>query len=200
MDRNAVLAKTAKGLEEVKARTHALPQKLRSILIMVDGTSTAASLIAKFGGAAEIADALDGLMREGFLEVRSGAVAPSAPPAPPASPASPGAPATPSARSTQPLPSPAVPPVGATQPLPSPIVPQQSRKQALSALTRFLHDNLGPDADFVTGALEAARTPSDFMAAAERCAHTVAAARGAAKAQAFRDRAKAFADAFFGGE
>ena len=40
MDRSAVLAKTAKGLEEVKSRAHGLPQKQRTILIMVDGTAT----------------------------------------------------------------------------------------------------------------------------------------------------------------
>lgn len=175
VDSTAVLAKTAKGLEEVKARTHGLSQKLRSLLIMVDGTATAGALIAKFGGVPEIAAALDTLVRDGFVEVK-GAAAPS--PAPTSR---------------------APPPVGATQPPRSPVAPAQSREQALSALTRFLHDNLGPDADFVTGALERARTPAEFLAAAERCAHAVAAARGAAKAQAFRERTKAFADTYFGG-
>jgi hypothetical protein len=37
------------------------------------------------------------------------------------------------------------------------------------------------------------------MAGAERCAHMLAAARGAKNAQAFRERARAFADAYFGG-
>ncbi|HSD40546.1 MAG TPA: hypothetical protein VLD36_01640 [Burkholderiales bacterium] len=176
MDSTAVLAKTAKGLEEVRSRTHGLSQKLRSILIMVNGTATAGALIAKFGGVPEIAAALDSLAQDGFVEIKGAAAA---------SPA-------PAAR--------AAPSVGAPQPLPSPIAPAQSREEALSALTRFLHDNLGPDADFVTGGLERARTRADFQAAVERCAHTVAGARRAAKAQVFRERAKAFADAFFGRE
>jgi hypothetical protein len=174
VDSNAVLAKTAKGLEEVKSRTHGLSQKLRTILIMVDGTATVGALVAKFGGMPEIAAALDTLAQDGFVEVKGGA---GAGPAPVQH---------------------AAPPVGATQPLPSPVAPVQSRAQALSALTRFLHDNLGPDADFVTGGLERARTQSEFLAAVERCAHTIAGARGAAKAQAFRERAKAFADTYLG--
>lgn len=196
MDGTAVLAKTAKGLEEVKARTHGLAQKLRTLLIMVDGTATAADLIAKFGGVPEVAAALESLLSDGFVEVRGAggssrpAAAPAASPAPPMPPPPPAPPA-PTTRPT--------PPVSATQPMPSPVVSPQSRKEALSALSRFLHDHLGPDADFVTGALESARTRSDFLAAAERCAHTVAAARGAAKAQVFRERARAFADAFLGG-
>ncbi|MCX7893457.1 MAG: thiosulfate oxidation carrier complex protein SoxZ, partial [Burkholderiales bacterium] len=40
MDRAAVLAKTAKGLEEIRSRAHGVPQKLRTLLIMVDGTAT----------------------------------------------------------------------------------------------------------------------------------------------------------------
>jgi hypothetical protein len=171
VDSTAVLAKTAKGLAEVKARTHGLSQKLRSLLIMVDGTATAGALIAKFGGVPEVAAALDTLAQEGFVEVKGAAAPASRAPAP----------------------------VGDTQPPRSPAAFAQSREEALSTLTRFLHDNLGPDADFVTGALERARTPAEFLAAAERCAQAVAGARGAAKAQAFRERAKAFSDAYFGG-
>jgi hypothetical protein len=175
VDSTAVLAKTAKGLEEVKSRTHGLSQKLRTLLIMVDGTATAGALIAKFGGLPEIGAALGSLVQDGFVEIK-GAATPSPAPA-----------------------SRAPPPAGTTQPPRSPVAPAQSREQILSALTRFLHDNLGPDADFVTGGLERARTRADFLAAVEKCAQTVAAVRGAAKAQVFRERAKAYADAFLGG-
>lgn len=176
MDKTAVLAKTAKGLEEVKARTHGLSQKLRSILIMVDGTATAGDLVAKFGGVPEVGAALDSLVQDGFVEVKGA-----------------GAGSSPATLAR------AAPSAGLTRPPSSAVAPVQSRGDALSALTRFLHDNLGPDADFVTGALEAARTRADFLAATERCVDTVAAVRGAAKAQAFRERAKAFVDAHFGG-
>jgi hypothetical protein len=60
MDRNAVLlAKTAKGLDEVKSRAHGPPQKQRTILIMVDGVATAGDILAKFGGIPEIAAAAE---------------------------------------------------------------------------------------------------------------------------------------------
>ncbi|MFO1362377.1 MAG: hypothetical protein U1F45_07850 [Burkholderiales bacterium] len=172
MDRSAVLAKTAKGLEEVKSRAHGLPQKQRTILIMVDGVASVGDIVAKFGGIPEIAAALDALVRGGFVEVRragSGSTAPSAAAPPPA--------------------------IAVAGPPTAP----QSRAEALSVLTRFLHDHLGPDADLVTGALEKARTPAEFTAAAERCAGMLAAVRGAQKAQVFRDRASAFAATHLGG-
>ena len=75
----------------------------------------------------------------------------------------------------------------------------QSRAEALSALTRFLHDSLGPDADLATASLERAKTPAEFAVAAGRCAEILAAVRGNQKAQIFRERAKAFAAAYLGG-
>lgn len=170
MDRSAVLAKTAKGLEEVKSRAHGLPQKQRTILIMVDGVATAGDLLAKFGGIPEIAAALDALARDGFVEVTGTKGAP----APVAGP-------------------------GAGPPAPEPATQPQSRGEALSALTQLLHDNLGPDADLVTGNLEKARTAAEFAVAAERCADMLGAVRGKQKAELFRDRAKAFAAAHLGG-
>jgi hypothetical protein len=174
MDRNAVLAKTAKGLEEVKSRAHGLAHKLRTMLIMVDGVATVGEILAKFGGVPEIGAALDTLARDGFVEVKGlkggAATAPAATAPATASPAAAG-PAT---------------------------VPH-TRGEALGALTRFLHDNLGPDADLVTGRLEKAKTQAEFTAAVERCADMLGAMRGAQKAQLFRDRAKAFAAAHLGG-
>lgn len=193
MERKAVLAKTAKGQDEIKSRAHGLAHKLRSILIMVDGSATAGDILAKFGGIPDIETALESLVSQGFVEIKG---AQSAAPAPPATPKAPPVGAT------QPMPSPVapeVPPVGATQSMPSPVAPTQTRAQALSALTRFLIDNLGPDADVVTAALERARTRAEFLAAAERGAHTMAALRGASKAQVFRDHAKAYVEAYLGG-
>ena len=70
MDRNVVLAKTPKGVEEIKSRTHGLAQKQRTILIMVDGIATVGEILAKFGGIPEIAATLDALARDGFVEVK----------------------------------------------------------------------------------------------------------------------------------
>lgn len=171
MDRNAVLAKTSKGLEEIKSRAHGLAQKLRTMLIMVDGVATVDDIVAKFGGVPEIAAALDTLARDGFVEVKGfkGGAAPAA---------------------------------AATAPEPAsagPVTLPHARGEALSILTRFLHDNLGPDADLVTGRLEKAKTQAEFTAAVENCAEMLGAMRGQQKAQLFRDRAKAFAAAYLGG-
>ena len=163
MDRGAVLAKTAKGAEELKARTHGLAQKLRSPLIMVDGTATAGDIVAKFGGIPDVEAALEALVAQGFVEIRT----------------------------TKPAAAPAVPAAGSPA-----AAPAQTRQQAMSALTRYLIDNLGPDADALTGRLERARTAAEFAAAVEQCADMLQAIRGAAKAQAFRDRARAFAQQF----
>src|SRR5512134_83451 len=109
MDGTAVLAKTAKGAEEVKSRAHGLPQKLRSLLIMIDGTSTARDLIAKFGGIPDVEAGLQGLVDQGFVEIRG------APPAAPRAPASAS-------------PAPAAPP-----PTPPASAPPPTRAQAMSA-------------------------------------------------------------------
>ena len=170
MDRNAVLAKTAKGAEELKSRTHGLAQKLRSLLIMVDGASSAGDLIAKFGGIPDVEAGLQALLDQGFVEIKEAGAA--------AAPGPGGAPA------------PAATPAAA---------PARTRQEAMSALTRYLIDNLGPDADGLTGRLERARTAAEFAAAVERSADMLGAIRGEAKAQAFRDRAKAFEQQFLAG-
>lgn len=159
MDGSAVLAKTPKGADEVKSRAHGLPQKLRSLLIVIDGNSTAGDLLARFGGLPEVETALDTLLAQGFIEARAGAAA-------------------------------------AARPLPT--TAQPARAETLSDLTRYLLDNLGPDADLVTGALEQARGLADFNAAAERCAEMLGALRGQAKAQAFRERTRAYARSYLG--
>jgi hypothetical protein len=170
MDKSAVLTKTTKGVEEIKSRTHGLPQKLRALLIMVDGRVSAGDLLARFGGMPEVETAIDALLAQGFVEARI----------PAGSGTRAGSTVTPAAK-------------------PDTAAPAQTRTETLSALTRFLHDNLGPDADLVTDGLERAKTAADFNAAAERCAGMLGAVRGQAKAQAFRERARAYVDAHLGG-
>jgi hypothetical protein len=172
MDRAAVLAKTPKGAAELKSRAHGLAQKLRALLIMIDGVSTAGDLIVKFGGIPDVEAGLQALADQGYVEVRGTAPAP----------ASAGAQRT----------------VAAVQAAPA-AAPPQTRKEAMSALTRMLHDAIGPDADMLTGRLEKARTRAEFNAAVERCTDTLEALAGEARAQAFGARAAAFADQHFGG-
>ena len=45
-----ILVKTRKGLEEMAHRTGTVPQKLRSVLILVDGKSRRADLLMISGG------------------------------------------------------------------------------------------------------------------------------------------------------
>ncbi len=70
MDKGAVLVKTARGHDEIKSRTHGLSQKLRTLLITVDGSATAGDLITRLGGTAEIEANLQALIDQGFIEVK----------------------------------------------------------------------------------------------------------------------------------
>jgi len=87
MDKNAVLVKTAKGAEEVKSRAHGLAARLRSVLIMIDGTSTMSEYVTRFGAIPDIEGSLQALVDQGFAAVSGARAA-----APPAAAAS-GAPA-----------------------------------------------------------------------------------------------------------
>jgi hypothetical protein len=62
-----VLAKTPKGLDEVKSRRHGLPQQLRSLLIVVDGAASVRDLVARFGRIADIGSSLQALVDQGFV-------------------------------------------------------------------------------------------------------------------------------------
>jgi hypothetical protein len=66
MDANATLAKTGKGVDEVARHVHGLPNRLRSLLITVDGRATAATLISRFGEA-ETETRLQYLLEQGFV-------------------------------------------------------------------------------------------------------------------------------------
>jgi hypothetical protein len=71
VDKAILLAKTAKGLDEVKSRAHGLSQKLRTLLIMVDGATSVGDLIARFGGIPEAEASLHALVDQGFVEPRA---------------------------------------------------------------------------------------------------------------------------------
>lgn len=169
MDSSAVLAKTAKGVEEVTARVHGLPQKLRSLLIMVDGNATAGDLVARFSGIAGVETSLAALLDQGFVEIKGTKAA--------------------------------VPAAGAGEAAaPSGLAaPTGTRAEALAALTRLLHDGLGPDADPLALRLETARSRAEFLAAAERCTETLAALTNPARAQQFHDRAQIYVKLYLGG-
>lgn len=84
MDLTNIFVKTPKGVEEIEKRTHNLPLKLRSLLIMVNGKISAADLIGRggtFGSGVEVL--LKMLYEQGFIEplssARRQAVAPGTP-------------------------------------------------------------------------------------------------------------------------
>lgn len=68
MDRSAVLAKTHKGLDELAQRTGAVPQKLRSVLILVDGKTRYGDLINKCAFISGCNDHLTWLLQNGFIQ------------------------------------------------------------------------------------------------------------------------------------
>lgn len=181
MDRNAVLVKTGKGAEEVKSRTFGLAARLRSVLIMVDGNSTVADYVARFGAIPDIEGSLQQLLDQGYVEARAGVAA-----APPAAPAASAPPAPPAPQGTG---APAT-----AEPLPA------TQKEAVIELSRIMIDSMGPDADAFTGRLERARTRVEFVEMAERCALVLdnLGARGKARAVQFRARAQLVAERFFG--
>src|SRR5215510_2839734 len=69
MDATATLAKTAKGVAEVTRHAHGLPNKLRSLLIMIDGHATAGALISRLGEASQTETRLQFLIDSGFVSV-----------------------------------------------------------------------------------------------------------------------------------
>lgn len=71
MDSSIVLAKTHRGVDELAQRTAALPQKLRSVLILVDGKTTYGGLLRKFSFMPECGEYLALLLQQGFVQAMS---------------------------------------------------------------------------------------------------------------------------------
>src|SRR5262245_6778912 len=68
MNATATLAKTDKGIDEVTRHAYGLPNRLRSLLITVDGRATAGAIISRFGAVAETETRLQYLIDQGFVE------------------------------------------------------------------------------------------------------------------------------------
>lgn len=67
MNLQAVLSKTGKGVEEIQTRQYNLEQKLRAILIVVNGKATAAELVKKFELLGDVTPMIERLIAEGFV-------------------------------------------------------------------------------------------------------------------------------------
>ena len=68
MDPSAILSKTAKGREEIDTRKYKLDQRLRSVLITINGKLTVADLARQFAQMGDIDALLEKLLREEFAQ------------------------------------------------------------------------------------------------------------------------------------
>lgn len=159
MDKNTIYQKSAKGLEEMSSRTYKLPARERSVLIMVDGKSTAQEVIDKakhFGDAEHFFRALS---ENGFIE-------PLAAPAVPAPAAL--APAAP-------------PPAQASTPAPS----AKSLAAAKEFASHYLTKVIGPDADLMTVQIEGCKTAAELVPLVEKFREIVRSVGGSRRAEEF---------------
>lgn len=67
MNLQAVLTKTGKGVEEIETRKHRLEQKLRTLLIVVNGKVTGADLVKQFEQIGNVRPGLERLLAGGFI-------------------------------------------------------------------------------------------------------------------------------------
>jgi hypothetical protein len=72
MNPRAVLHKTEKGLEEMQTRKHKLDQRLRAVLIAVNGRATGAEFVEKFRQLGDVTPALEQLLAGGFIREAAG--------------------------------------------------------------------------------------------------------------------------------
>lgn len=79
MDELSVFMKTEMAAEEIKNRTYKLSQKIRSLLIMIDGKKPVGDLIEIAGGLGDVPVILTELENQGFIVKR--ALAPTPAPA-----------------------------------------------------------------------------------------------------------------------
>lgn len=161
MNANTVFVKTAKGREEIDSRTYRLPFSNRTVLIMVDGIKNAEALSGIRPDALEI---LEHLLEGGFIDTVGAS-----------------GPGRPMPFSNAPAPAPAPAPVAANEAAPQAFDFATARKLAL----RGIGSNLGPTGDSFAIAVEDARTPAEFISAAERAREAIRLRNGNARAEQF---------------
>jgi len=62
-----IYEKTEMGIDEIQTRKNNLPQKLRTLLIVVDGKKTRGNILSQFGTLEGAAGALEELEQKGFI-------------------------------------------------------------------------------------------------------------------------------------
>ncbi len=68
MDTSLILVKTDKGVEEIRNRSFGLPQTLRTLLIMADGTISLSSLLRRTAQLPKVQENIEWLLSEGFVD------------------------------------------------------------------------------------------------------------------------------------
>lgn len=68
MDSTLILVKTSKGVDEIKSRASGLPQHMRALLIMADGSTSLSSLLSRTAQMPQAQEDIAWLVREGFVE------------------------------------------------------------------------------------------------------------------------------------
>lgn len=76
MDPNSVLSKTEKGVREIETRENRLEHRLRALLIMVNGRSSAGEIAAKFSQLGDVLPMLQQLVAQGFVSAGGAPTAP----------------------------------------------------------------------------------------------------------------------------
>jgi len=71
MDKTDIITKSAKGEQEIATRVNKLPIKHRSVLIMIDGTTSEEALLAKISGMLDCKSIVCDLETQGFIERKS---------------------------------------------------------------------------------------------------------------------------------
>jgi hypothetical protein len=82
VEATGMLVKTPKGVEEIQTRANRLPQRKRSLLIVIDGSAGIDDMVARFPGLGDIRQSLQELIDEGYAEVRFQGATVDAPAAP----------------------------------------------------------------------------------------------------------------------
>jgi hypothetical protein len=136
----AIYVRTEKGAEEVAHRSQAIPSKVRSLLVLIDGKLTGAQLIDKFSVFPNSTEYLQQLEDGGFIEARSGVQASAV--------AASVAPAAATAAAA--------------------VAPQGGLNDAKRLIVHTLHEALGPDADQLTVKIDTALTAGELRVHAEK--------------------------------
>jgi hypothetical protein len=178
MDKQAIYRKTSKGQDEMATRTHRLPARERSVLVLVDGKRNGQELIDKgihFGDSEAF---LSHLIESGFIEPVQLAETTSAPTltAPVQNPFQ-----------TAKLLAPVAPRIGSQ----APASLNLSMAHAVAFARHFLLDTLGPDADALTARIEASRSLPELTLALDKSRDAVQVFAGKRKAELYWEELRA---------